>query len=982
MYSPPDKPLIVKCTFDKWHKRITFSSARNCSYDLLRRKVEQCFSLYATAYAVSYKDDDGEITTITTDTDLYEAIQYFQAGDDAPISSAASILSGRSFGARKITLRVDITVDYDGPSLSDTSSLVSLEEFKGRNGSQQSFSFGTPSVDLDDDSVTVSSRDPGTSSARNGRAPSLSPHPIPKQRSFTSSDNRKTSVGRAVEVQSNANRELPTSDIGSHRSRGGSALAAAAERFPADPSGVFERLKLSEAMQDDSSSVDFDSLAASERGAAWLRDQNERTIRSKLGALPDPSESDRFSLSLNSQDDVLGEDPLGGDLALERDPSGRYYYTYTSGSSSQFQGSDDGKQTGNVDVDVYIQNPLRGPRPTSMQLNWLASQRIKPAESQHGRHHDVQAMSIHEEFPGLSQDIDKDILPFLPVPGPPPEILTDCSNCGVLLDAIRYVCSTCGEKAPARNNPWEKGKDRERDSPITQYTYPPQGHALFSSPNSSSSQTYIGSSDSLYYKPLPSIPSSPSLGSPSQSMFAPRSHLSVPSSPSSPHTSPGYELCSACLESVGIHHAIEGALAAPGTSPINNMSPTHDDPQRASQWRRAAPKKGQLRHAYREKVWGHLGWEDVVLDEAQISQCSTCSAVTERKRYKCASCSKMHLCRACYSQVHELHPSHAFLILPDKPVEVRGGSEFSSTVIPDPHEELSLKHPGVKCAHCLLDIVGARFHCAICDSVDICSNCESAGLPGNLDSDDGGHNSSHILIKIPYPLENTELRNASRRAVHLWTRDAASVGFSLPRSKADSEISSYAHTLIGSGSRDGLSHSPDDHRLFCNGCGHLIIGIRYQCAHCPSKPSAFSLCASCEARSYIIHDPMHVFFKLPRPVHQPLESPFPMLPPLYKVPAGPPPTAPKTTDPKAYLASLVHSSAICDRCIKRIEGEWFRCAYCAVDLCDSCQEVDTHDDTHVFIVFKSIVDMQLLRNFANLDSASENPPVIPYPIYR
>jgi len=106
---------------------------------------------------------------------------------------------------------------------------------------------------------------------------------------------------------------------------------------------------------------------------------------------------------------------------------------------------------------------------------------------------------------------------------------------------------------------------------------------------------------------------------------------------------------------------------------------------------------------------------------------------------------------------------------------------------------LALTHPGVKCAQyvylmmnfsvltfshlcsCLLDIVGARFHCAICDSVDICSHCESAGLPGNLDSSDGGHNSSHILIKvshewlslsyishfiliqIPYPLETNEV---------------------------------------------------------------------------------------------------------------------------------------------------------------------------------------------------------------------------------
>lgn len=143
-------------------------------------------------------------------------------------------------------------------------------------------------------------------------------------------------------------------------------------------------------------------------------------------------------------------------------------------------------------------------------------------------------------------------------------------------------------------------------------------------------------------------------------------------------------------------------------------------------------------------------------------------------------------------------------------------------------------------------------------------------------------------------------------------------------------------------------------------------------------------------RSYIMHDPMHIFFKIPRPVHRPLESPFPLLPPLlvpynqlhecyltnffrYRVPAGPPPSAPKTNDPQgtlslmsredhdilthrpAYLNSLKHTSALCDRCMTSIVGEWFRCAYCARDLCDSCQEVDTHNDTHVFIVFKSIV---------------------------
>lgn len=47
-----------------------------------------------------------------------------------------------------------------------------------------------------------------------------------------------------------------------------------------------------------------------------------------------------------------------------------------------------------------------------------------------------------------------------------------------------------------------------------------------------------------------------------------------------------------------------------------------------------------------------------------------------------------------------------------------------------------------------MEIVGARFHCAICDSVDICQNCEAVGLPGNLNADEGGHTSSHIMIKV------------------------------------------------------------------------------------------------------------------------------------------------------------------------------------------------------------------------------------------
>jgi hypothetical protein len=298
MNNLPDRPLVVKCTFDKWHKRITFNSARNCSYDLLRRKVvritllwtnklitsqvEQGFALSASSYAITYKDDDGEITNITTNDDLGEAIQYFQAGDDAPSSSAASILSGRSFGARKITLRVAVTVDYDGPSLSDTSSLASLDDFKVRNNSQQSFSIISAPAEVDDDSVTVSSRDPGLSAVRNTG-------PVPPQQSISKQQSFQTFKSLGDEVAS-SQRMKSTNGILHHGEPLDidNEILAASERFPSDPSSVFQRLKLAEVLADDGSSIDADHLAASERGAAWLRDQNERAIRSKIGALREP----------------------------------------------------------------------------------------------------------------------------------------------------------------------------------------------------------------------------------------------------------------------------------------------------------------------------------------------------------------------------------------------------------------------------------------------------------------------------------------------------------------------------------------------------------------------------------------------------------------------------------------------------------------------------------------------------------------------
>ncbi|KAJ7734533.1 hypothetical protein B0H14DRAFT_2995705 [Mycena olivaceomarginata] len=1011
-----DRELVVKCTFDRWKKRITFGSARNCSYDVLRHRVEQAFSLYATSYAISYKDDDGEVTDITTDSDLTEAIHYFQAGgDDPPLSSAASILSGRSFSRSKITLRVSVTVDYDGPSLSDTSSLASMEEYKNRNGSEQSFSFGAPSVDLDDDSITVSSRD----------AISRAEQPIheggsqgsAKSWDLLSQSSGKPEAGPSTTLRFQSNASDPFSDDQNQ---------TVADRSE-DPTAVFERLKFQESIPDDSSSVQHDNLDDNDRGAAWLRDQNARAIRSMIGIAAPSVSSGVTSIPEEEEDEA----ELGGALALEQDPRGKYYYTYTSSSASQTRDSyvsSRARDSGYYDDGTNQFQLQPKPRPSSRQLNWLAAQQAVSSQSAHSQTAPApapkpkpppsedpfrpEANGHSPDQPYTSDTIPRELLQFLPLNPPAPETLTDCSECGVLLDSIRYVCSICGEKKPASqsnkgkgrsfhtheygngvggishhgrthhehgnagfldplaghahpNNPYGHQHPGSFQAPHEpEYSYPPRPHSSYdATPSSSRPFSSAGSTESLtgsmrHFKPLPRLPEHPGRG---PSAFSSQATLVVPSNV---RDDPGYELCSGCLEHAGVTHAVEAGLSPGSASP--SMSPSSPlDAQRALEWRRLAPKKGQTRHAYHEKVWGHFGWEDVEQDENEIHQCSTCAAVTDHHRYKCVSCKKFNLCRACYSQVHDLHPSHAFFVVPDLQVQSNDDSEFFETVPPDigPEGEKSLTHPGVRCAHCLLDIVGARFHCAICDSIDICANCESAGLPGNLDSADGGHNSSHILIKIPYPLETDEVQTASR--------DAASVGHQPQKpSKASSVVSSYARTVI-----ESRLPPDEDHRTFCHGCGNNIVGVRYQCANCPSQPQGFSLCAKCEENSYTMHDPGHVFFKLPRPVQRPLVSPFAFLPRLYKSPAGPPPGM----DPHTYLSTLQHPAALCDRCMSSIPGVWFRCAYCGMDLCDACEAVDTHNDSHCFIAFKSPVDMQALKSFAPIENP---PPLIPYPVYR
>lgn len=546
--------------------------------------------------------------SIRSDDDLVEAVDFFGAGDDAPLSSAASILSGRSFSSRRITMRVEVNMEYEGPSLSDTSSLASFDEFKGRNTSQHSFSITAPHAEPEDDSITVSSKDFGLNSLRR-TPPSQGSNPFDGDNDTSSPE----SFTSAIPPYKNKQSRRPDSTQGSGETLecasdrfappNGSLVSDAVNRYPEDPSAVFEHLKLQEDMSD-SSSV-HRGIGGNARGQAWLRDQEARVIFSKVGRVPQPSESDDASLSL--------DDGLGGDLALERNTRGSYYYTYTTSS----QGHDEGPRQ-SYDAATSENGVPHGlqPRPSSMHLNWLASQqanlRREPRPSASvpslNTHHSDPLPGRTNQFPDDPFTYESNELAFLPLSEPPEGILTDCSSCGSMLNTIRYVCSTCGEKGPKQRITATKGKGRETiDSKGNRHI--PMDNLCFSS-----SPTMVGSSESLsqqQQRPLPPLPSISSF----PSIFGLRrpSGSSAPTQMPQPPRLPiivGFELCPNCIETAGVDHAILAAAPAPA----GPSSP--EDPQQALQWRKAPPKKGHLRHAYHEKLWGQRGWENVGMYQA------------------------------------------------------------------------------------------------------------------------------------------------------------------------------------------------------------------------------------------------------------------------------------------------------------------------------------------------------------------------------
>jgi hypothetical protein len=278
-------------------------------------------------FTIQWEDDDKELFFIHDETSLFEAIDFYHSGDEGSVASSGSIFTSRGSSRHpKIAMDVAICIDYDGPSLSETSSVASREE-DPPEGSELSFLPGELSGSpQDDDAVTISSKDTRAPQAKGKDASLLKKLWNGTSRSAGSSSSSKPSLkpsrSRIFNIGSRAPSTEEDTSGGSVRvrldGRSSGSLMNTERPYPGDPSAVLERLRLEE--QRDRPILETD------RGKAWLQNQNTLQ-RTMLGVVPSMSD-DSFSLNTDS--------PLSDGISLQRDKRGKLYYNLTSvGSSSE-----------------------------------------------------------------------------------------------------------------------------------------------------------------------------------------------------------------------------------------------------------------------------------------------------------------------------------------------------------------------------------------------------------------------------------------------------------------------------------------------------------------------------------------------------------------------------------------------------------------------------------------------------------------------
>ena len=292
-----------------------------------RGQVEECFALSASPFNLSYTDDDGEEFSLRNEIDFTEAISYFTSGDD---DQALSTYSGDgqahqatpSYSLQKINLRLEVVVEYDGPSLSDTSSILSfttsVDDGESRGESSRSSrryaddiasytSQNRQSRVYVDDEVTEYA---GSQNDRHSR--DLDAHLGELQLDGAKSEH-------PIQSPMSETTNIPGHHLTlSRQSSGRSSTRRGRLRVsPHDSPGRDSRQPLPLTGTDSGSAPSL--LTHSELGTRWLREQSNLATARRVGARPGRSRRSRRDDSDESDD---GEEASVEDIALVQDARG------------------------------------------------------------------------------------------------------------------------------------------------------------------------------------------------------------------------------------------------------------------------------------------------------------------------------------------------------------------------------------------------------------------------------------------------------------------------------------------------------------------------------------------------------------------------------------------------------------------------------------------------------------------------------------
>lgn len=198
-------------------------------------------------------------------------------------------------------------------------------------------------------------------------------------------------------------------------------------------------------------------------------------------------------------------------------------------------------------------------------------------------------------------------------PPAPPTTYTSCSGCEITLDAIRYVCASCGEKKPSNHlgSDTSTTPGERKDTARKLMVFNPDLEAEMTVKNFgdsvSSSTPRLRADELLSPQPRSFTGTSESPLTLQQFITRTSARAGSPSPMSLPGV--GYELCVSCIEQIGVVHGAAHASRFAGSELSNRDSLSSDE---LSEWMRSAPEeKGHLRHAFIEMIWGLDGWTDV-----------------------------------------------------------------------------------------------------------------------------------------------------------------------------------------------------------------------------------------------------------------------------------------------------------------------------------------------------------------------------------